>query len=251
MGVGVPYEDRGRLRPGQRIGALFSLLQLSDSAFPSGRFTLSYGLEALVQAGILGTPTCPSVLDELLSAQVRFAVAPSDGVALACAHRAVRPSGAVDTAAVARVDERLTATKLGREGREASTRTGRALLDVAVVAFEAAPLRQYATAVRAGSMPGNHAVVVGLLSALLDVPRADAVTGELFAFCASWVAAAVRLAVADHRTAQALLHHARSIVANAAARAAEEGFGHIWSCTPHLDAMGMRHEEAVLRLFAS
>jgi urease accessory protein len=252
MGVGATLGDgRHEVSPEQRLGSLFSLLQLSDSAFPSGRFTLSYGLEALVQHGVLGTPSCPSVLDDLLTGQVLHAVAPSDGVALACAHRAVTSRGALDMAEVARVDERLTAAKLAREGRDASTRTGRALLDTAVATFEAAPLRQYAAAVRAGSVPGNHAVVLGLLSALVGVPRTDAVAGELFAFCASWVAAAVRLAVTDHRTAQALLHRARGVAVRAAPVAAEQGIEHIWSCTPQLDAMAMRHEEAELRLFAS
>jgi urease accessory protein len=72
------------------LRSLLSLLQLSDSAFPSGRYTLSYGLEALVQSGYLTVPGEHSTLIRLLGDTIRFGAAPSDGLALACAHRAVR-----------------------------------------------------------------------------------------------------------------------------------------------------------------
>jgi urease accessory protein len=153
----------------------------------------------------------------LLSDCIRFGVAPSDGVALACAHRAAGPGGLVDRVLVTRADERLTAGKLAREAREASTRTGRALLSTATAAFGGAAMLDYAEQVDERRSPGNHAVVLGLLSAQLGVPRLEAVVGDLYAFSASWVAAAVRLALTDHRTAQGLLHRVRSVTAKAVA----------------------------------
>src|SRR5262245_22785287 len=115
------------------LAGFLSVLQLSDSAFPSGRYTLSHGLEAFAQDGLLDVPAAAATLEVMLTDVVRFGVAPSDGIALACAHRAVGPAGVVDQALVAQVDERLTAVKLARETREASTRTGRALLVTATV----------------------------------------------------------------------------------------------------------------------
>ncbi|MFE2642725.1 urease accessory protein UreF [Streptomyces nigra] len=228
-----------------------SVLQLTDSAFPSGRYTLSYGLETLTQTGRLSTPTDPVVLSALLSDQLRFAVGPSDGVGLACAHRATATGGQVDLEAVIRADERLTAVKLSRESRETSARTGRALLRVATSAFGDLGLREYARQVADGRAPGNHAVVLGVLSACLDVPCPEAVAGELFAFSASWVAAAVRLSVTDHSTGQAVLHNVRPDMTEAALSALDKDVPDIVSCTPLLDVMAMRHEESELRLFAS
>ena len=234
-----------------RLASHLSLLQLSDSAFPSGRFTLSHGLEAFAQSGRLTAPTRPSTLVTLLSDCIRFGVAPSDGVALACAHRAAGPDGLVDLELVTHADQRLTAVKLAREAREASMRTGRALLSTATAAFGRAAMLDYAERVDEGRAPGNHAVVLGLLSARLGVPRLQSVVGELYAFAASWVAAAVRLAVTDHRTAQRLLHRVRSVTAEAALRAVARDVQHISSCTPLPDVMAMRHEQADLRLFAT
>lgn len=233
------------------LGSLLSLLQLSDSAFPSGRYTLSYGLEALVQSGHLTVPSESSTLIALLGDCIRFGAAPADGVALACAHRAAGADGGVDHELIAHVDRRLTAVKLPREVREASTRTGRALLATATAAIGGTALNEYSERVKHGRTPGNHAVAVGLLSAGLSVPRLDAVLGELYAFASTWVAAAVRLGLIDHRRAQALLHQARPVIASAALEVIDRDVSQISSCTPLLDVMAMRHEEAELRLFAS
>jgi urease accessory protein len=234
-----------------RLTSFLSSLQLSDSAFPSGRYTLSYGLEAFAQSGRLTAPSLPSTLVTLLGDCIRFGVAPSDGVALACAHRAVGPDGCLDLELVTRADDRLTAVKLARETREASTRTGRALLVTATAAFGGTAMRDYAERVSCGRSPGNHAVVLGLLSAWLGVPRLEAVASELYAFSASWVAAAVRLSLTDHRTAQAVLHQVCPVTVEAASNAVDRDVTQIWSCTPLPDVMAMRHEQAELRLFAS
>jgi urease accessory protein len=77
------------------------------------------------------------------------------------------------------------------------------------------------------------------------------VAGELFAFSANWVAAAVRLAVTDHNTAQAVLHDVRAVMGEAALNAVDKDVSDIASCTPLLDVMAMLHEESELRLFAS
>jgi len=232
------------------LAGFLSVLQLSDSAFPSGRYTLSHGLEAMVQSGLLPAPADPVTLVNLLDSQVRYGVAPSDGIALACAHRATG-TGSPDVETIMRADARLTAVKLGREARDASTRTGRALLDVARVAFTGKTLVGYAEAVETGLTPGNHAVVLGVLGAELGVSRVQAVGGELYAFAAGWVSAAVRLSVTDHRTAQGVLHRVRPALAAAAVEAADLDVAQISGCTPLLDVMSMRHEEGGLRLFAS
>ncbi|MGQ4427084.1 urease accessory protein UreF, partial [Streptomyces violaceoruber] len=122
---------------------------------------------------------------------------------------------------------------------------------VATSTFGDRAVRDYAHEVAEGRTPGNHAVVLGILSACRAVPRLEAVAGELFAFSASWVAAAVRLALTDHSTAQAVLHHARPVMSEAALSAVDKGVPDIVSCTPLLDVMAMRHEETELRLFAS
>jgi urease accessory protein len=230
--------------------ALLAVLQLSDSGFPSGRYTLSHGLEAFAQAGMLETPCAPDSLVALLGDCIRFGVGPSDGIALACAHRAVAADAGIDVERVVRIDRRLSAVKLAREGREASARTGRALL-ASAPAVTGVQMEGYVDLVEVGHTPGNHAVVLGLLGALLGIPPFDAVAGELSAFSTGWVAAAVRLGLTDHLRAQLVLRRVHPVLAEAAERAVVGDVDDIASCTPLPDLMSMRHEHAELRLFSS
>jgi urease accessory protein len=230
--------------------AFLAALQLSDSALPNGRYTLSHGLETFVNDGVLDTPSRPDTLTALLADYVRLGVAPSDGIALACAHRAVASDGAVDVEVAVRADRRLTAVKLAREPRDASRRSGRALIRAAP-ALAGVTMSGYAQLIDAGRVPGNHAVVLGLLGGLLGVRRVEAVAGELHAFAVGWVAAAVRLGLTDHLTAQLVLRRVRPALAAAAERAAEGDVDRISACTPLPDVMSMRHEQTELRLFAT
>jgi urease accessory protein len=151
---------------------------------------------------------------------------------------------------VVRIDRRLSAVKLARESREASARTGRALL-AAAPAVAGVQMHGYAELVEVGYTPGNHAVVLGLLAGLLDVAPFDAVVGELSAFSTGWVAAAVRLGLTDHLSAQLVLRRVHPALVEAAERALVGAVDDIASCTPLIDLMSMRHEHAELRLFSS
>ena len=112
-------------------------------------------------------------------------------------------------------------------------------------------MQGYADLVELGYTPGNHAVVLGLLSALLDIPAFDAVVSELSAFATSWVAAAVRLRLIDHLTAQFVLRRVRSMLVEAAESAVVGHVDEVASHTVLPDLMSMRHERADLRLFSS
>jgi urease accessory protein len=77
------------------------------------------------------------------------------------------------------------------------------------------------------------------------------VAGELYAFTASCVGAAVRLAAIDHRVAQLVLHRLKPVIAEAARAARDKGVRDIAGCVPLVDVMAMRHERAEVRLFMS
>ena len=190
---------------GLDLDAFLSSLQLADSFFPSGLYTLSHGLEAFAQAGLLK----PDGLEGLLIDYLRHGVGPADGAALACAHRAAE-TGELEIAAEA--DLRLTAVKLPREARANSQRIGCQLLKTAGQVFGGELLFSYAEWVRQGAVPGNHAVALGLIMAVLGIECEHAVAGELYAFTVGVIGLAVRSAVIDHRFAQAVLHALKPVI---------------------------------------
>lgn len=229
---------------GMELAAFLGSLQLADSLFPSGLYTLSHGLESFAQAGLLK----PAMLEGLLTDYLRHGVGPSDGAALACAHRAAEV-GDLDMAVQA--DLRLTAVKLAREARTNSQRTGRQLLKTASSIFGGEALRSYGGMVERGEAPGNHAVALGLAMAQLGIDREHAVAGELYAFAAGAVGSAVRLAVIDHHFAQVVLTALRPVIVQSARVHCPSNIRDIASSTPLIDIMAMQHERAEVRLFVS
>jgi urease accessory protein len=221
---------------------LLAQLQLADSAFPSGRYTLSHGLEAYAQAG-------PVDVGALLEDVLLHSAGPGDAAALALVHRAV---AADDWDAVVRVDRRLHAIRLNREIRTAATRTGRQVLRTATLVFATPGLVRLTALVEAGTTPGNHAVVLGAAYAGLGVSEREAVTGDLYAFAAGWVGAAVRLGRLDFRQAQIVLHGAAGTIERAVADALlARGPHDLHAATPVADTMSAAHERAGARLFTT
>ncbi|MBD0711789.1 urease accessory protein [Streptomyces sp. CBMA291] len=224
--------------------ALLTSLQLADSAFPSGFYTLSHSLEGYAQARAVTPDTLPELLADLL----RHAVGPGDATALALAHRAAL-DGDLETAAG--VDRRLYAGKLSRETRQAATRTGRQLLDLAAEVFGHPLVAAYLARVADRRAPGTQAVAAGLVYATAGVPAAHAVAADLFAFAASFAGAALRLRLTDHRKAQVLLRGAAPVIAETVRAALTRGPDDLGSTAFTSDIMSGRHERADARLFAS
>ncbi|MEU6162155.1 urease accessory UreF family protein [Streptomyces sp. NPDC047130] len=219
-------------------------LQLTDSAFPSGFYTLSHGLEGFAQERAVDPRSLPVLLHDLL----RHGVGPADATALALAHRAAT---ARDWEAVAAVDARLYATKLNRETRQAATRTGRQLLDLAAEVFGADGIVRYHRAATERRVPGTQAVAAGVVHAANGVPAGQAVASDLFAFCASFAGAALRLRLTDHRRAQTLLREAAPVVVETTRAALARELEDLGATTFAVDVMSARHERAEARLFAT
>ncbi|GHH62695.1 hypothetical protein GCM10017673_02350 [Streptosporangium violaceochromogenes] len=227
------------------LASLLAQLQVTDSAFPGGLYTLSHGLEGYVQARAVGEAELSGLLADLL----RHSTGPGDATALVLAHRAVTEG---DWEALTAADRRLHAIKLNGAQRAAATRTGRQVLDTAARVFGGPRITELAALVREGLTPCNHAVVVGAVHAALGVPERHAAAGDLFAFAASWTGAAVRLGRVDFRRAQAILYGAHPEIARAVEVAlAARGPGDIRTATPLADIFAAAHERAPARLFTT
>ncbi|MBD0673762.1 urease accessory protein UreF [Streptomyces sp. CBMA156] len=230
--------------PADGLDALLVCLQLTDSAFPSGFYTLSHGLEGYAQAKAVTPDTLPDLLADLL----RYGVGPSDATALVLAHRAATTG---DWRLLAETDQRLHATRLNRELRLAATRTGRQLLDIARESIGGEALDRYAALVAEKRAPGCQPVAAGVAYASAGVPAEQAVTSDLFAFCSSFTGAALRLRLTDHRRAQTVLRAAAPVIREVVSAALERDLADLGGCVPVADAMSGRHERAEARLFMS
>jgi urease accessory protein len=226
---------------GADIGFL-AALQFSDSMFPSGAFTQSHGLEALVADGLLDGP---DALRRTLEMSLLQRMATADLPALLAAHSA-------DHAEVLAIDHRLSAVKLGREERDASVRVGRR---VAVEVLRLVPddkaLSVFIQAIEASRTPGNASVAQGIAAAALGIPAHSAALGACHSFAAALVSAVMRLTRLGHGDAQAVLRSVQPVMVEAVAIASNVPWQKMGSSAYQLDIAVARHERAEARMFAS
>jgi urease accessory protein len=171
--------------------------------------------------------------------------------ALLAAHRQ-----ADDPAALVAWDRALLARKPAREPREASRRTGRALLQAAgALTDDDSRIPAYTRAVQSDQAPGLHPIVHGLVMAVLGVDPNTAILAYAHSFLLGGLSAALRLLPLDYLEAQSALTRLHPTVLRAAERAhtvaalddpeALSGFA------PLAELLAMRHERGDARAFAT
>lgn len=239
----IPSEAK---RPSPRSSGVefLNALQLSDTFFPTGLYTLSHGFEAFVQAGLAAKPDVEALLRDYLE----NVLGPADGVALSHAHRAAE---AQNLGRLLEIDHRLFAMKLVREARESSRRVGKRILTTALKLHPDSLLKDYWVAVDAGDSPGNSAVALGAAAATFSIARREAVLIELYTFSTSLLGAAMRLIRLDHEEAQGILDRLKPLMVRVVQENIDKCLEEMRAFAPLIDIMGMAHERARIRLFIS
>jgi urease accessory protein len=226
---------------------LLATLQLADSGFPSGAYTLSGGLETLIEEGIVrdavGLGGCVRVA--LLGRAAR-----GDLAALVAAHRAASETPA-DIETILAIDRRLHATKLAAEERQGARRVG---LRIAVEAGRLAPtplLAAFRDAIEIGTTPGTAAVCHGVAAAAMAIPERQAALAAAHGTALGLLTVGIRLGRIGHGDQQRLLRDAREVIVRAVDIACTTDWRALRPFAPGLDVAMARHEIAAGRLFAS
>jgi len=224
---------------------LLSLLHFGDSAFPTGGYAHSFGLETYCQAGLVRGR---EDLERFLLAQLEGSAGPCDATA---AVGTLRSATSQDLAACHAIDETLEAMKPVREFREASRQMGRQTLRVAAALTGDPRLVAYAGDVDKALVPGHHAVAYGLTAAALGWTPEAAATAYLYSATALLVGAALRLLSMGQLEGQRVLWSLHPVIERVAREAAARDVSEIWSFAPGLELAGIRHAALDMRLFRS
>ncbi len=222
---------------------LFSTLQISDSFFPIGSYSLSFGMETLSQLGLLKSVEEVSSFLSVFLQQLSTLDCP--------AIRAVySAAGRYDLELVTSIDRKLASFKNVKEFSEGSRRTGRAVIRTVRAFKKSKVLSEYSDLVKSKEAPGNYAVSLAVACNALGISEERAVTLMLYTSAISVLGAAVRLGHVTHEQAQQILHSMKEEMTNCAKKSSTIPWRHMRAFSPMLDLMGMQHVYLQSRMFS-
>ena len=213
------------------------LLQANDTAYPSGAYAPSFGLEELVECGVVGSGVG---LENFLETQVLPALLTFEIPFFVRAHAA---AVAGDDATLLSLDAELDAWRIPAELRDASRRIGSQRLDL-LHQLDPSPLIE---TIRVASPRAHHLVVTALELSTLPVEQA----ARAFAFqtIASLTAASMKLMRIGQTAVQKISRRTLEklgLKIDASLSQTPDGW-----FNPLLEISSLRHARAHSRLFIS
>lgn len=223
---------------------LLMLLQWTDSAFPTGAFAHSGGLETYIQHGVIRNGRD---LQRFIETKLESA-AYTDFIVI---HTAMRAYDRHDWTMLQELDVLCSASKPARETREASEKIGRRMLSSVLNVYPDERLTTYRAHLEQKIMIGHHAVVQGLACAALGIEPIAALSAFAYGLASNQTAASVKLMSIGQTQAQAVLAACGEAITRAVDTALSLTLEDFGCFTQGLDIRAMHHEHLFRRLFIS
>jgi urease accessory protein len=228
---------------------LVSLLQLSDSFFPTGMYTMSNGLESFFYSKKLKNA------DQLLILVKNYLenqTGPLDCSALGVSYMAAQTS---DLQGIINIDQTVFAMRLIEEVRNAAARSGTQLLKCLRSFLEndntdsSRLLERYHESIKEGKSSGVYPVALAVASHRLGIPKFNAGVMMLYSFTVSMAGAALRLGILDHIQGQRIIHELRHIIVRTVENNIDRPLTSFWQFAPEIDILQMQHEKMSSKMF--
>jgi urease accessory protein len=220
-----------------------SLLQMSDSFFPTGLYAISNGLEALSQVKKLKSKD----ISQFIAVYLKQVIGPSDCTALGNAYESCKKR---DLAALLNTDESLYFMRIIEETRSASVRSGNQLLKcVSYFVKHKKMLKDYQNAISTGNATGVYPVSFGVVTWSLGIPKNKAGLILLYGFTVGIIGAALRLGRLQHFDGQQIIHELRPVILDSVLKNIDRPISSMWQFAPGLDILQMKHETMVSKMF--
>lgn len=233
----LPPPPAGTTQSFRYVDPVLWLLQANDSQYPSGAYAHSFGLEELVESGVVADA---AGLEHFLETQILPALLSFELPWFAQAHAAARSGDAVR---LAELDNELDAWRLPAETRDASRRIGSRRLEL---------LRQLAPSPLVedhhAAHPFSHHLIVTALE-LAALPTALAARAFAFQTISGFATASMKLLRLGQSACQAIVRRSLDRLGtdlDAALSRPPDGW-----FNPLLEIASLRHARAHARLFIS
>jgi urease accessory protein len=224
---------------------LVGLLQAGDSFYPTGSYSHSFGLEGLVQQGVVRDR---ATLRAFIFLSALPALRHTD---LPLAAHAWRAFGEANWPRVGELCVLSSALKTAREARAASENIGRQRAEL-MANLRAHPLAQeFLRRATAENWPHSSAISAALEGRVLGAPLTAVLAGISYATLASLFSAAMKILRLGQNASQSLLTEALAASPAIITAAEATPLADIGWFNPWLDIAAARHEIASSRMFIS
>ena len=226
---------------------VLGLLQAGDSYYPTGAYAHSFGLEGLVQAGMVRDR---ATLREFLFLSVLPALRQAELPLAAHAYAALDPA-VPDWKKIGELCVLSHALKSAKEARAATENIGRQRAELAA-ALHAHPLaKDYLAHASKNHWPFSSAVSAALEGRVLGAPLEAVLAGVTYASLGGLLASAMKILRIGQNGSQTLLTEALAQAPAIITDASRVPLDEIGWFNPWLDIAAARHETADGRMFIS
>jgi urease accessory protein len=224
---------------------ILGLLQTGDSFYPTGSYSHSFGLEGLVQQGVVRDR---ATLRDFIFMSALPALRHTE---LPLAAHAWRAFGESNWERIGELCVRSSALKTAREARAASENIGRQRAEL-VATLRGHPLAvEFLRLTAAEKWPHAAPISAALEGRVLGAPLAAVLSGISYSTLASLLSAAMKILRLGQNASQALLTEALAATPEIIAAAEATVLEDIGWFNPWLDIAAARHETADSRMFIS
>ena len=220
-----------------------SMMQLSDSFFPTGMYSMSNGLEAIFYSG---KKMKAEELRELVKTLLESQIGPADCTVLgnACEYAAKS-----NLPKLLEVDRAIFSMKLVQEIRDASIRSGTQLVRCIRSFSDNKILGQYEDAIRGGQAFGPYPVALAVAANTFLIPKRKAALMMLYSFSVSIVGAALRLGMLQHFDGQKVIDELKPTIVKVVKANINRPIEGIWQFAPSIDIIQISHERMNSKMF--
>ena len=220
-----------------------SMMQLSDSFFPTGMYSMSNGLEAIFYSG---KKIKAEELRELVKTYLEYQIGPADCTALGNAYEHAARSNLLKLLEVDRV---IFSIKLVQEIRDASIRSGTQLVRCIRSFSDNKILGQYDDAIRGGQAFGPYPVALAVAANAFLIPKEKAALVMLYSFSVSIVGAALRLGMLQHFDGQKVIDELKPTIVKVTKANINRPIEGMWQFAPSIDIIQISHERMNSKMF--
>ncbi len=224
----------------------FQIMQLSDSSFPSGMFSMSGGLESLFHHNIINNS---KQVREFIIEQIEFQLIPCDCSILAISMNAMKNNNMQE---ILNIDTKFYSMKLTKDVRNSLSRSGKQVFNclMHIINNENQFLKEFKNKIETNATPCTYPVALGMYAQHLDISLTSAMKILLYSFSSSVVSAAIRLGIIQHLDAQKILGSLTEPVNNLITKKINEKITtDVWQLTPLTEIHQMYHEHNESRMF--